>query len=417
MIPIEKNSASDVSLGANRDGKVNPFHVDPAKRAFMIHRQSPSLCEPSRKLRRIYQLGIGMIVGSVTLGHFLIPWATHDQIAPGLIIFPLTMIALLAHVVLVFEPTVDAIQSQFRELQAMLNTVQKISVTPKHNRNQVNEVAAVSAYATGLTSEPHCGDTADSPRILLVEDNHINQLLAQEVLSGHGWRCDTATNGGEALKVVETVPYDLILMDCQMPIMDGFSLTEKIRQMQIDGSLDRRCPIIAVTANALQGDRQKCIDAGMDDYLAKPFSPKQLINMVQHWLPAGTPCDPIEAEAIGAVSEPLDPFDQQEFVERCMGDLAFAESLLESFASDSCARLQEIQVAASECNAAGVGDAAHTLKGMAGILAAHPLQSIAGEIEQAGRADNLNGVVELIDELRAEVDRCLAYIPKMTQAM
>jgi CheY-like chemotaxis protein len=119
------------------------------------------------------------------------------------------------------------------------------------------------------------------PRILMVEDNQINQRVGKLILQRAGFNIDLVADGREALEAHKAQPYDLILMDCQMPTMDGFEASRQIR------SLAHRQPvIIAVTANALVGEREKCLDAGMDDYLSKPFQAEQLVAVVKKWMTA-----------------------------------------------------------------------------------------------------------------------------------
>ncbi|EMI15791.1 two-component system sensor protein [Rhodopirellula maiorica SM1] len=254
-------------------------------------------------------------------------------------------------------------------------------------------------------------------RILLVEDNDINQMLALEVLGRQGWECDTALNGVEAITRIKTGQYDLVLMDCQMPIMDGFTATREIRQMESRGEIEGESTIIAVTANALKGDRQRCLDAGMDDYLAKPFSPQQLREMVGKWLTKEKLMDAENEPHSQSDSVALDspPICEKEFMERCMGDVTFAEMLLQSFEKDSVARLEQIASQVQTGDTVGVGETAHSLKGIAGILAAHNLQAIAFDIESAGKAGELDNVVTLLQDLRTEVNRCLAYVPTLKQ--
>ncbi|PXF56331.1 MAG: histidine kinase [Deltaproteobacteria bacterium] len=117
--------------------------------------------------------------------------------------------------------------------------------------------------------------------ILIAEDNIVNQKVALKMLERMGFRANAVANGLEAVKAVEDMPYDLVLMDCQMPEMDGYEATREIRSSK---SKIRNLPIIALTANAMKGDREKCINAGMDDYLAKPLSPKALVDMMEKWL-------------------------------------------------------------------------------------------------------------------------------------
>jgi CheY-like chemotaxis protein len=123
------------------------------------------------------------------------------------------------------------------------------------------------------------------PRILMAEDNTINQRVGKLILQRAGYVIDVAQDGHEALQAHHENPYDLILMDCQMPVMDGFEACRQIRQ-----SSDRQPVIIAVTANALVGERERCLEAGMDDYLSKPFQAEQLVGVVQKWVgPKGEP--------------------------------------------------------------------------------------------------------------------------------
>ena len=115
-------------------------------------------------------------------------------------------------------------------------------------------------------------------RILLAEDNAINQLVAIQILKKMGYRADAVADGQEAIKALENIPYDLVLMDCQMPEMDGFEATRAIRKMKME------IPIIALTANAMKGDRELCLAAGMNDYLSKPVRSAELASVLERWL-------------------------------------------------------------------------------------------------------------------------------------
>jgi two-component system, sensor histidine kinase and response regulator len=125
------------------------------------------------------------------------------------------------------------------------------------------------------------------PRILMAEDNPINRRVGQLILEREGFQVDLVADGNEALEAHRTNPYDLILMDCQMPSMDGLEASRQIR------SLGQPQPIIvAVTANALVGERERCLNAGMDDYLSKPFQAEQLVAVVKKWIAARRAADP-----------------------------------------------------------------------------------------------------------------------------
>jgi two-component system sensor histidine kinase/response regulator len=138
------------------------------------------------------------------------------------------------------------------------------------------------ALAPAKITEPALpGAVTRSLRILVAEDNVVNQRLALRMLEKAGHRVDLAANGRAAVESVGQVAYDLVLMDCLMPEMDGFEATRAIRAAEL--GTDRRLPIVALTANAMQGEREKCYDAGMDDYLAKPFTKQTLTAIIERW--------------------------------------------------------------------------------------------------------------------------------------
>jgi CheY-like chemotaxis protein len=130
----------------------------------------------------------------------------------------------------------------------------------------------------------------ENTRVLLVEDNRINQMVALNVLKNIGLTADVASNGIKALSALNDAndsPYSVVIMDCQMPEMDGYEATKKIRAGDT-GNVNKTIPIIAMTANAMQGDKEKCINAGMDDYLAKPIEPQSVFEKLNHWINKGS---------------------------------------------------------------------------------------------------------------------------------
>ncbi|CAM2064481.1 Response regulator [Sulfidibacter corallicola] len=146
-------------------------------------------------------------------------------------------------------------------------------------RNKDGSTEKANAFYTRHRGQE--SQTDSIPSILLAEDNPVNQKVVLHLLRKAGYACDVAHNGREVLDAVRRRGYDLILMDCQMPEMDGFQATEKVRQMERD---DRHTPIVALTANAIKGDREKCLAHGMDDYLTKPVRQKALLTVIQKWL-------------------------------------------------------------------------------------------------------------------------------------
>ena len=119
-------------------------------------------------------------------------------------------------------------------------------------------------------------------RVLVVEDNVVNQRIALRMLEKLGCRVDVAANGSEALEMTGTLPYDIVFMDCQMPVMDGYEATQRIRQRE---GQNGHLPIVAMTANAMEGDRERCLAAGMDDYISKPIAKPTLVQALERHLP------------------------------------------------------------------------------------------------------------------------------------
>ena len=167
-----------------------------------------------------------------------------------------------------------------RELYRALTTMMRDQEEP------ASLIATVTA--------PRCPMVQFEGHVLLVEDNPVNQELAQNFLEVFGCRVDVAGDGREAIAAITRDPYDLVLMDCQMPEMDGFEATAEIRQREAHEENHSRLPIVALTAHALQGDREHCLAAGMDDYLSKPFTQDQLVLVLERWLArkAGTETSP-----------------------------------------------------------------------------------------------------------------------------
>lgn len=226
-------------------------------------------------------------------------------------------------------------------------------------------------------------------RILLVEDNAINQRVAREILEGVGIRMEIAGNGRIALSSLEKNHFDIILMDVQMPEMDGYQATKAIRHQGLD------IPIIAMTAHAMKGDREKCLNAGMSDYVTKPIDPDRLFNVLMKWF-RGEP-DPRYAPAgrFNSGSESLPPnlpgLNIKSGLGRIAGNERLYRELLEEFLQEHATPLEDIRQLIRSDGAKQAAKAAHLVKGVSGNLGAEQLHQAAGELESLLNENRLEG--------------------------
>ena len=249
-------------------------------------------------------------------------------------------------------------------------------------------------------------------RILLAEDNLTNQKVALSTLKKFGYNTDVVKNGKEAFEALKKTPYDIVLMDCQMPEMDGYEATDEIRKWEkkpntesADGSYSnleadgesKRIPIIAMTAHALKGDREKCLNAGMDDYIAKPIHPKKLCDVIEKWL--NEPQREHEAEIVHESLPKDDIFDKNSFLERLLGDEELAKEIIEGFIEDSLCQIGIIKEAFDNRNTDVIHRQAHSLKGAAANVSATALKELLYQIEIAGETKDLTKTASLIPKL------------------
>jgi len=278
------------------------------------------------------------------------------------------------------------------------------------------------AITSGNIQTATVEQTLQNTRILLAEDNKINQMYIIELMKQIGCACDTAINGLEAIKLVRQQQYDLVLMDCQMPELDGLEATQRIRQLEADGTLKGHIPIVALTANAIKGDRERCLEAGMDEYLSKPVQKDQIMNVLKQLLNDNQE-EPSENNKTEAEinHEPelavLAPIDAASLLERCFDSLELADSLLDELELTGLVRVEEIRKKAEERDADGMALAAHSLKGATGILCASNLQELSSEIERAGHTGELEAIESLVHDISAEMERCLNDLPQLREKL
>ena len=251
-------------------------------------------------------------------------------------------------------------------------------------------------------------------RVLVAEDNQVNQRVALRMLEKLGCRADVVANGKEAVEAVARLPYDLILMDCQMPVMDGFEATATIRKLNGRAA---ETLVVALTASALQGDRERCMKAGMNDYLPKPVTQESLERLLAKWdlaLSETGEHSPDEGEARSS-EEGLDPEKVAELRE-LGGDSGpgWLESLLEHFMLDASGRVGKLREALAGGDARAFEEVAHALKGSCATLGVTPMRAIAERLQAMGRAGSLAGAAPLI----ADLERAMAEAePRLERAL
>jgi CheY-like chemotaxis protein/HPt (histidine-containing phosphotransfer) domain-containing protein len=243
-------------------------------------------------------------------------------------------------------------------------------------------------------------ETGSKIRILLAEDNIINQKVALGILGKIGYRADVAGNGKEVLAAIEKTSYDLILMDVQMPEMDGFEATAAIRQKEKE--MGRHIPIIAMTAHAMKGDRELCLDKGMDDYISKPVQAKELQKAMDRQL--GKVAPP-QAEIPPPVVPPgKEVFNEKMLLDRLDGDKELFREILQTFLQDAPLQIEKLKQALEEGDLSQTEKQAHSLKGAAMNIGGIALQAVAFDLEVSGKNRDLNQARPLMQKLNKEFE-------------
>jgi len=241
-------------------------------------------------------------------------------------------------------------------------------------------------------------------RVLVVEDNDVNQLVAVRTLEKLGYRVDLAANGAEALAAVERSAYAAILMDCQLPGMDGFDATRRLRALE--GPL-RRSVVVAMTASAMPGDRDKCLEAGMDDYVPKPIDPAELDAVLRRWISRARPgTGSAAAEGPETAVTPIDEgvlaglraFENS-------GSPGFLKDVIDRFLQSLPRRLASLREASEAEDAPTLERGAHGFKTSCATLGARRMSALCVQIEALARAGSTEGSAELLAALGVESER------------
>jgi two-component system sensor histidine kinase/response regulator len=254
--------------------------------------------------------------------------------------------------------------------------------------------------------------TARVRRVLLAEDNPVNVEVAKAMLESLGLQAQVARNGAEALEAVRNSRFETVLMDCQMPVMDGFAATSEIRREEQDAGRPRTLPIIAITANALQGDREACLAAGMDDYLSKPFTQAQLAGVIGRWIAL-----PLSSSVHHGEAVPTLPPEAREVIQRDVinaraleniralsqhGGDALVQKVIRAYVGDVPQHLRTLRQAVGGQDADTVRRVAHSLKSASANVGAETLARLCKDLEQMGRNASVKGAATLLTDMEEE---------------
>jgi len=283
-------------------------------------------------------------------------------------------------------------------------------------------------------------------RLLLAEDNSINQKLAMVLLQKAGYSVDAVENGAQALEKVKANQYSAVLMDVQMPVLDGLSATQQIRDRE--KTTGQHIPIIAMTAHAMEGDRERCLDAGMDDYVSKPLEPRVLFNALDRWtrpaedgssstvdelqdysasaqvLPADMDDglfgedEPVASRAMGelaSVSQALTVTDEapvnfESALFRFGGDRDFMMEMFKEYKDHLPARLDEFHAALKDADTNRLSRLAHNLKGISLNFSANAVATVSLKLEEIGKLEDLTYAPALVEQLEMEIHRLNEYL-------
>ena len=271
--------------------------------------------------------------------------------------------------------------------------------------------------ATGASPSPARPARLGTPRTLVVDDGTTNQMVGRLMLENLGCHVDVAANGKEAVEMLDLLPFDAVFMDCEMPEMDGYEATAEIRRRQAG---QRRLPIIAMTAKAINGDRERCLAAGMDDYISKPVRMEDLEAALERWIPDAiskphqqpdpAPQTPNNENGLGSEIDPAGLVLDAEVTERLRAlaqatDPSILTEIYDAFLSSAVGYSATLRQASASGNTDDLARAAHSLKGASANIGAKAVALLAHELEILGNSPSLTGAAGLVAQLEIELKR------------
>ena len=246
-------------------------------------------------------------------------------------------------------------------------------------------------------------------RILLAEDNIVNQKVALRILERMGYRADAVANGKEAVRALEDIPYDLVLMDVQMPEMDGFEATGIIRD-ENSAVKNHLIPVIAMTAFAMKGDREKCLEAGMNEYVAKPVKPDQLAEVINRFISSGIVEKKRKISLKPDVKYQI--FNESVLLESLGGEQEIISELLDIFLRNASAQMESLEESVTQENLKKVKCIAHSIKGSAGNIGAEVLQQSTLEVEVACAKSDQEKLIDAVKKVQSEFNKLVDVLKR-----
>lgn len=404
---VDDNATNRLVLESQLRGwRLQPHAVSDAKTALALAREAAQRGEP-------YDLAVLDMCMPETDGLELARAIKADPALAGIELIMLTSTMQINSSAIADAGVREWLMKPVRSSEFYNRLIRLMSTSAQ--RPPTERLAAMTNAA--LPARPATGGSHQGPVrgcLLVVEDNEVNQLVARSTVAKLGYAVDVVANGAEAVAAVGKMQYDGVLMDCHMPVMDGFEATGIIRRRENGNS---RLPIIAMTAGALDGDRERCLAAGMDDYLAKPVDAAELETALARWIPGrarpflpGKPLAVTGGHPASTSGHPRQGLDQSRLaILRDLGPsdgMGLLPAAAEAFRNDAPDRIASLHLAINDNDNPALARAAHALKGAAANIGATTAAALCGEIEALGSAGRHDGALQLLSRLEAE----LAYV-------
>jgi CheY-like chemotaxis protein len=271
--------------------------------------------------------------------------------------------------------------------------------------------AAIPTAAPTPVAEPAIG-SGPQWRLLLAEDNPVNRTIGTRMLTKHGHVVVAVENGKQAVEITATESFDVVLMDVEMPIMNGFEATAAIRARETEAG-GRRIPIIALTAHVMQGDRERCLVGGMDSYASKPIQPNELFATIEALLNV----NPREVPMSSTAATDLPVLDRTALYEQVGDEADLLLKVIEMFRADSVSVVAKLATALANGDASEVQQGAHRIKGALLTLGGKAAADVAMRLEHMGRAGDVSQGGALLQDLNAELTRLAPELDAVVQAL